>query len=218
MCFVNQMRGNHLPAGPLSSGCRVGLMPCRSVDEVQLICLTHRQARARLETGGGWRRTCVWEGAKWPSFIIWRWAGRALGGWIRCRWRIPRLRPPPHHLHPTITTNRRPVPAPPVLAERRPRGPALKSRPRRQAERRPREAPRKPQEDLPPGRLPRSLPGNRPGRAPGAVPSGANRPQRRVRPNPHPGGERKRVAGGANRLQLFSPSRAMAAAQLISAM
>jgi hypothetical protein len=35
---------------------------------------------------------------RWPNFIIWRWAGRALGGWIPCLRRVLRLHRAPHPL------------------------------------------------------------------------------------------------------------------------
>jgi hypothetical protein len=35
---------------------------------------------------------------RWPNFIIWRWAGRALGGWIPCLRRVLRLHRVPHPL------------------------------------------------------------------------------------------------------------------------
>jgi hypothetical protein len=55
----------------------------------------HREAPQRLDTGGGWRRTRVRRERRWPSFIIWRWAGPARDGWTRCRWRAPPLLLPP---------------------------------------------------------------------------------------------------------------------------
>jgi hypothetical protein len=71
-------------------------------------------ARARLDTGGGWRRTCAGRERRWPSFIIWRWAGRALDGWIRYRWIIPLLQVPvpvPRLQPRSMTaTSRHPVP------------------------------------------------------------------------------------------------------------
>jgi hypothetical protein len=74
----------------------------------------------RLSTGGGWRRTCVGRERRWPSFTTWRWAGRALDGWIRCRWIIPLLqRPrPQNRCSMTVTSRRRELLAP---GERRPR-------------------------------------------------------------------------------------------------
>jgi hypothetical protein len=76
----------------------------------------------RLSTGGGWRRTCVGRERRWPSFTTWRWAGRALDGWIRCRWITPLLqRPrPQNRCSMTVTSRRR---AQELLApgERRPR-------------------------------------------------------------------------------------------------
>jgi len=88
-------------------------------------------AHARLQTGGGWRRTCVRRERRWPSFIIWRWAGPALDGWIRCRWRAPPLVLPPRlRRHSAILRSPRPavLPRPPGLgagpARRRPRGQA----------------------------------------------------------------------------------------------
>jgi hypothetical protein len=194
------MRGNNFPISAGYFGHPGGLTPCTSVDEVQVICQIHRLARARLETGGGWRRTCVGRERRWPSFIIWRWAGRALDGWIRCRWRtpLPQL-PPPRRRHSPITKNRRNAPGLPVREERRPRRLALKGRPRNPARELGRRAPRRRHEGLPPGRVPRSQRRSPPGRAPGGVPSAGNPRPVRVRLNQHPGGERRRAAGGANR-------------------
>jgi hypothetical protein len=58
----------------------------------KLYVSTHRQAPQRPETGGGWRRTRVRRKRRWPNFIIWRWAGRAQGGWIHCLRRALPLR------------------------------------------------------------------------------------------------------------------------------
>jgi hypothetical protein len=174
-------------------------MPCTSVHEVQLICLTHRQARARLETGGGWRRTCVRRERRWPSFIIWRWAGRALGGWIRCRWRtsLLQLLPPPRQYSTTVTS--RPIVAGlPARVKRRPRSPAPGNRPRSRAGEGPRSppgrAPRRRHGEPPPEKRPSGRDGNRQRGAP-ALP-GAGNPPRKARQSPlRAGGQRR--AGGA---------------------
>jgi hypothetical protein len=64
----------------------------------------------RLETGGGWRRTRVRRERRWPSFIIWRWAGPALDGWTPCPWRAhPLLLPPQRRRHTVISMSRRPA-------------------------------------------------------------------------------------------------------------
>jgi len=161
------------PWGPLT--------PCTRLEDVHVICLFHWRARARLDTGGGWRRTCVRRERRWPSFIIWRWAGPALAGWIRCRWRVPPLRLPPRDLHRSATSMspRRPVPAPlnpresaPRRAQRgsRPRGPG--DEPRNRLRRAPKRQP-----EGAPGRRRGRPPVNRPGRAPERPQSGAGRPR-----------------------------------------
>jgi hypothetical protein len=61
----------------------------------------------RLETGGGWRRTCLWRERRWPSFIIWRWAGPAQGGWIHCPRNPPLLLLPRRHRHPSTSMSLR---------------------------------------------------------------------------------------------------------------
>ncbi len=106
-----------------------GTTPCTSVDEVHVICLFHGRRSRAFETVGGWRRTCVRRKRRWPSFIIWRWAGPALDGWIRCRWRTSLLqRPLPHNRHLATIASRRPVreerPPRRRLAGSRPRSPA----------------------------------------------------------------------------------------------
>ena len=153
------------------------------------VCFTG--ARPRLETVGGWRRTCVRRKRRWPSFIIWRWAGPALDGWIRCRWRTSLLqRPPPHHRHTTTITNRRPAPRRPVRGERPPRRRLPESRPRNPAGERQRRVPRRRPGGPPPRRPPENQLANRPRKALSA----GNRPGR-VR---HPGSGQRRVAGGAS--------------------
>ncbi len=165
-----------------------------------------REARLRLETVGGWRRTCVRRKRRWPSFILWRWAGPALDGWIRCRWRTPLLRRPLPHPHRTATiTSLRPVPGRPVRRERPPRNRPPESRPgnpaRNPARRRqggaPRRAPRRPPGDPRPRRPPRNRLANRPRRASGGHPSAGNQPGR-ARPGQGPGSGQRRVAGGAS--------------------
>jgi hypothetical protein len=167
-----------------SAGNRLPHMPCRSLEYVHVICLFHWQARARLETGGGWRRTRVRRERRWPSFIIWRWVGPALAGWIRCRWRIPPLRLPPREPH--LTTNSLslqlllgPLPLGESVRRRRPPGRQLRGERRRL----PGKAPGR-QPGVGPGR---AL-GNRPRRARVRAPSAADRP---------PGNVPRRVAGVA---------------------
>ena len=64
----------------------------------KLYVLTHPVGACAPGTGGGWRRTRVRRKLRWPNFIIWRWAGRALGGWIPCLPRVGR-RPPRRPVH-----------------------------------------------------------------------------------------------------------------------
>src|SRR5918992_1477933 len=73
----------------------------------KLYVLLTGETLRRLETGGGWRRTCVWRERRWPSFIIWRWAGPAQGGWIHCPRKAPRLLLPRRHRHPSISMSLR---------------------------------------------------------------------------------------------------------------
>jgi hypothetical protein len=89
----------------------------------------------RLETGGGWRRTRVRRERRWPSFTLWRWAGPALDGWIRCRWRARPLLPP----------HRRPHPMAPLRSQRRAAGQAQPGRAGNQPRSRARKAPRRQQ-------------------------------------------------------------------------
>ena len=92
----------------------------------------------RLETGGGWRRTRVRRERRWPSFTLWRWAGPALDGWIRCRWRArPLLLPPrrPHPMAPLRSQRRAAGQAPPSRAGNLPRSRARRA-PRGQQRRR----------------------------------------------------------------------------------
>ena len=71
-------------------------------------------ARARLYTGGGWRRTCAGRERRWPSFIIWRWAGRAQDGWTLFRWITLLLQTPVplprRHRRSMMASSRHPVP------------------------------------------------------------------------------------------------------------
>jgi hypothetical protein len=128
--------------------------PCTRVEDVQVISCP-LQARARFSTSGGLRRIRVRRERRWPNFIIWRWAGPALDGWIRCPWSQPLLphplpqHPPPlprparpRRLHPGLARQRRRLRAPPKrrenLPRRRRRGP-----PRSQPRRLPRRGPEK---------------------------------------------------------------------------
>jgi hypothetical protein len=119
-------------------------MPCTSVHEVHVICLFHgRRGRASRPSAGG--AAHAFGGSEvWPSFIIWRWAGPVLDGWIRCRWRTSRLqRPLPHPRRSTTITSLRPDPSRPVRG-RRPRRRRLPgSRPRNPAREPPKRAPGK---------------------------------------------------------------------------
>jgi hypothetical protein len=116
---------------------------------------------------------------RWPSFIIWRWAGPALGGWTRCRWRIRRVRVPHRHL-PTTTSaspqgeaaadqparGRRPPESRP--AQQNPRKNRPGAAPRRQRSAEPRRAPEN-RPRSPVERLRAGLPGRAPsGRVEGA--------------------------------------------------
>src|SRR4029453_12104317 len=88
---------------------------------------THRKAPERPETGGGWRRTRVRRKRRWPNFIIWRWAGRALGGWIPCLRRalLPLPRRPVHFISENLqpASQRPPHPAGKLPRDRGPGGP-----------------------------------------------------------------------------------------------
>ena len=172
-------------------------------------------ARARLYTGGGWRRTCAGRERRWPSFIIWRWAGRALDGWIRYRW-ITRLLQTPVpllllHPHSTTATSRRPVPGQlarerrlPGKAERgslqagnQPAGnPVAGSPPRNRAR-----SPARSQASGQRRRAPRSQPVDRPPGSPLAAPAGS-RPRRAVAAAPNVAGanQPRRPAVGAKRV------------------
>jgi hypothetical protein len=102
--------------------CRTALRLAQDLRMCKLYVSTHRKAPERPETGGGWRRTRVRRKRRWPNFIIWRWAGRALGGWIPCLRRAPRqpLRRPVH----SISENLQPASQrPPHPAGKQPEGP-----------------------------------------------------------------------------------------------
>jgi hypothetical protein len=162
------------------------------------VCFT--EALPRLETVGGWRRTCVRRKRRWPSFIIWRWAGPALDGWIRCRWRMFLLHRLPPHPHSTIIASRRPDPGRPVHEKRPPRRRLPGSRPRNPA----RERPRRPPGSPPPRRPPENQPANRLRKVPEEPPSGGNR-RGRVRRGRHPGSGQRRAAGGVRPLISCGP-------------
>ena len=101
-------------------------MACTSPEYVQVICPTSPGGACAPRTGGGWRRTRVWRERRWPNFIIWRWAGRALGGWIPCLRRAPRqpLRRPVHSIseNPHPASQRPPHPAGKLPRGREPGG------------------------------------------------------------------------------------------------
>jgi hypothetical protein len=138
----------------------------------KLYVSTHRKAPERPETGGGWRRTRVRRKRRWPNFIIWRWAGRALGGWIHCLRRAPLLLPR-RHRHPSTSTSPRLAGgvsqawALAALARQDAPGRGQEAGARRQPNRQPSEA-----EEKPPARVPR--------RAPDARLSAAPNPPKRV--------------------------------------
>lgn len=139
---------------------------------------------------------------RWPSFIIWRWAGPALDGWIRCRWRTLLLqRPPPPPRRTTTTTSLRPVPSRPVRGGRPPERGLPRSQPRSPARNRPGKpltrAPRRPPGNRPPRSPPGNLPASRPRKAPVAPPSAGSQ-RGRARPGRRPGSGRKRAVGGAS--------------------
>jgi len=203
----------------------------------KLYVSTHRKAPERPETGGGWRRTRVRRKRRWPNFIIWRWAGRALGGWILCLRRAPPLLLPRRHRPPLTLTN--PLPADGVrrawVAVRRGvPGPAQEpGRARKLPNRQPREAGKKP-----PAREPRRAPAVRLSAAPNPPrrvaaarlgraranhrpgPGAASQPAARARAGRPPASAPRRdgAEGEARPPQPFPSSRASAAAQLINAM
>jgi len=76
-------------------------MACTSHQDVQVISGSSGGAW-RLETGGGWRRTCVWRERRWLNFIIWRWAGPAQDGWTPCLRKAPSPLPR-HPRHPSTS-------------------------------------------------------------------------------------------------------------------
>ena len=75
-------------------------------------------ARARL-TAGGLRRTSDRRKRRWPSFIIWRWAGPDPDGWIRFRLEYPPA--------PTPTPPAPPEPTPATAQPSAPARPAKKA-------------------------------------------------------------------------------------------
>jgi hypothetical protein len=197
----------------------------------KLYVSTHRKAPERPETGGGWRRTRVRRKRRWPNFIIWRWAGRALGGWIHClRRALPLLLPRRHH-HPLASRNPAGEVSPAwVPAARQDLRDRVAGRARKQPNRRPSEV----EEKLParePRRapaaqlrnLPRRVAAARHGRARANHPPGhgaGSQPAGRVRAGRPPAGVPRRggAEGDARPPQPFPSSRASAAAQLINAM
>jgi hypothetical protein len=218
-------------ARPRSPHDRGGATACTSNEDVQVICPSDRRAHPRLETGGGLRRTWVGRELTWRTFIIWRWAGPALAGWTRCRWKARQRPLPPRRLRPmTISVSLRPGAAvlhpgdqprnrvgshPPVVRPRRP----LARAPGNQPSALPRRVAGPPPESgagvrlarVPAGAAPpgKRAPGGRPPgrRAPGGRPLG--RAQRR---------DAGAAAAGGNARQGPFSTRARAAAQLISAM
>ena len=144
------------------------------------------RARARLETGGGWRRTCVGRELRWPSFTTWRWDGPALAGWIRCqrRTRQPPLQPrrrlhttskthPPRAAGPLSRVASRPRNRPGNRAAAQPRSPLRGRAPRNPPKRPLRRAP-----ESPPASPPRRAGGVRLERARGKRARGDLRPGR----------------------------------------
>lgn len=163
-------------------------MPCTSVDEVHVICLfLGRRGRASRPSAGG--AAHAFGGSEvWPSFIIWRWAGPAQDGWIRCRWRTsPLQRLLPHPRRSATIASLRPDPRRPVRG-RRPRRRRLGSRPRNPARKRQGRVPRRRPGDHP-RRPPRNRLADRQRKAPERRPSAGNRPA------PHPGSGQRRVGG-----------------------
>jgi hypothetical protein len=199
----------------------------------KLYVSTHRKALERPETGGGWRRTRVRRKRRWPNFIIWRWAGRALGGWIHCLRRAPPLLR--RHRRPLTSANPQPGGVSPVWVgvPRQAAGAQGPGRARKQPSRQPSEAGEKPlarePRRAPAARLsaapnlPRRVVGarhgrahanHRPGRAAGSQPAA----RARVGRPPASAPRRDGAAGDARPPQPFPSSRASAAAQLINAM
>jgi hypothetical protein len=135
-------------------------------------------------------------GARWPSFISWRWAGPGLDGWTRCPWRAPPLQLPPPRLRRSATSMSRrrlgqnPPAAGAAPARRQPSG-----RPRKPARRQPGRAPERalasPLRE--PNRL-RRVPGGPLGRAPASPPRG-----RALADLPPGNGRRRAGAGGGGR-------------------
>jgi hypothetical protein len=178
--------------------------------------------RTRAWTRGGLRRTWVGRELTWPSFIIWRWAGPALAGWTRYRWKARHRPLPPLRLRPMM-----------ISVSLRWDGAAVLrrvDRPRSRAESRPPDVPprklraRAPENQPrnPPRRAAGRLPGSGAGVPPGRVPAVAHLPERRAPAGRRPGRAPRRdvgagAAGGNARQDPFS-TRARAAAQLISAM
>ncbi len=160
----------------------------------------------RLETGGGWRRTCVWRERRWPNFIIWRWAGPAQDGWTLCPRKEPLLHLPRRRRRRSISMSPLPdggrAPAAPggagpgrsqLLA--RPSGAArspLGKAPRRVRAGRPSD----PAAGRPSGAAaapPARAPAARPGRAAGSLP-GRAQPARVGAAPPHGAGQRRAEA------------------------
>jgi hypothetical protein len=80
-----------------------GCTACTSPEDVQVICLIHRRRVRASKPAAGGAALCVRRERRWPSFIIWRWAGPALDGWIHCPWRAPPLLLPPRRRRHTAT-------------------------------------------------------------------------------------------------------------------
>jgi hypothetical protein len=152
--------------------------PCRRLEDVQVINSTVSRRVYASRPAAGCAAYSFRKERRWPTFIIWRWAGLARDGWIRC----PRSRPrPPVQLRPG-----RPV-TPPLTLLQPPRRVAPPPNAARAGKRRPRRRRRRP----PNGRL-RRLPSERqsarPGGAPESRPSEARRKQQRKGRRREPGG------------------------------
>jgi hypothetical protein len=141
------------------------MQACRRIEDVQVIKSTVRR-RPRLATGGGLRRIRVRKERRWPTFIIWRWAGPVRAGWTPCLRSLPPPRRPRRQRHPPIPPpTARPHPMSGRAGQGRRRPPeAQREKPPRQdpgrarsagvaALRRPRSAPRGRQAGVGPRRL-----------------------------------------------------------------
>jgi hypothetical protein len=165
----------------------------------------HRERLGASRPAAGGAAHAFGRERRWPSFIIWRWAGPAQGGWTHYPRKAPLL-PPPRRHHPLISMSHQP-------AGVRKRGPARGpgpggSRPLvppREAPRsRPVRAPRRALAGPPSGRA-RRLSGvavPRLARVPGSLPGPAVASRRHARvaavPPPASGPRKDGAAGGAS--------------------